>query len=164
MEPVVCVERAQCRGKMRGVVMGEFGHGKKASPVGLLEVAVHAQVLFQHRIHPLRLAIRLGMEGRRAIGQNPQQLQQPPPKMRCENWIPITDDGFRHVVNPDHMLNEKGGHVRCGHGHCGRDEDCLLSQPVHDDQDSIMVVTRWQIRDPVEGHAAPGLGRDSEGI
>ena len=68
MEPVVCVERAQSSGGVLTVVVGELCHGEKAGPVGLLEVAVRPQVLLQHRVHPLRLAIRLGVEGGRAVG------------------------------------------------------------------------------------------------
>ena len=42
MEPVVRVERAQCRGRMLGVVVAEFCHGKQVGPVGLLVVAVQS--------------------------------------------------------------------------------------------------------------------------
>ena len=92
METVVCVERAQCRGRMLGVVVAEFCHGKQVGPVGLLVIAVHAQVLFQHRIHPLRLAIRL--------------LERPSLEVGGKNGVPIIDEGFRQAVNPDHLLQE----------------------------------------------------------
>ena len=63
MEPVVCVERGQRCSRVSGVVVGKLGHGQEAGPVGLLVVAIHAKILLQHRVQPLRLAIRLGMEG-----------------------------------------------------------------------------------------------------
>ena len=61
MEPVVRVERGQRCSRVFGVVVGKLGHGQEeAGPVGLLVVAIHAKILLQHRIQPLRLAIRLG--------------------------------------------------------------------------------------------------------
>ena len=55
MEPVVRVERGQRCGRVFGVVVGKLGHRQEAGLVGLLVVAIHIQ--------PLRLAIRVGMEG-----------------------------------------------------------------------------------------------------
>ena len=63
METVVCVERGESSGRMFRVFVAELGHGKEAGLVGLLVVAVHPQVLLQHRIQPLRLAIRPRVEG-----------------------------------------------------------------------------------------------------
>ena len=62
MEPVVGEEGAEGSGRMFGVVVTEFCQRKETGPVGLLVVAVHSQVLLQHRIQPLRLAIRLRVE------------------------------------------------------------------------------------------------------
>ena len=59
MEPVVCIKRADGSGIMFGVVIGKLGQREKAGPVCLLVVTIHPQVLLQHRIQPLRLAIRL---------------------------------------------------------------------------------------------------------
>ena len=60
--------------------------------MGLLVICVDPQVLLQHRIHPLRLAIRLGVEGRRAVGLDATQLQKPSPKVGCEHRIPIANE------------------------------------------------------------------------
>ena len=76
MEPVVRVEWAHCRGRVLGVVIGELCHGKEAGLVSLLVVTIHAQVLLQHRVKPLFLAVRLGMECRGAVGANSQEFQQ----------------------------------------------------------------------------------------
>ena len=59
MEPVVREKRGQGCGRMLRVVVGEFCQREEAGPVGRLIVAVHAEVLLQHRIQPLRLPIRL---------------------------------------------------------------------------------------------------------
>ena len=75
MEPVVRVERVEGSGRMLGVVIGKLGQRGKAGLVCLLVVTIHPQVLLQHRIQPLRLAIRLGVEGGRAVGTNAQKFQ-----------------------------------------------------------------------------------------
>ena len=91
MEPVVCVERAEGSSRMLGVFIGKLGQRKEAGPVGLLVVTIHPQVLLQHRIQPLRLAIRLGVEGGRAVGMNAQKFQKTAPEVRSEHRIPVTD-------------------------------------------------------------------------
>ena len=63
MEPEVGEERGDSRGRMLGVVIAEFRQGQNVGPIALLVVTLDPQVLLQHRIHPLRLPIRLGMEG-----------------------------------------------------------------------------------------------------
>ena len=60
-------------------------------------------------------------------------------------------------MKPDHILDEKSGHVSCQHRFGSRDEDFQLRQPVHDDQDRIMVIAGRQVRDPVERNAALGF-------
>ena len=59
MKPVVRVEQGQRCSRVFGVVVEKLGHGQEAGPVGLLEVAIHAKILLQCRIQPLRLAIRV---------------------------------------------------------------------------------------------------------
>ena len=96
VEPVVGEKRAQSGGRMLRIVIAEFCHGEEAGPVGLLVVAIDAQVLFQHRIEPLRLAIRLGMERRGPVGADPTQLQQPTPEVRSETRsLSLTTDSGR---------------------------------------------------------------------
>ena len=72
MEPEVGEKRGEGGGRMLGVVVAKFRQGQNVSLVGLLVVAVDSEVLLQHRIHPLRLPIRLGMEGRCPVGPDPQ--------------------------------------------------------------------------------------------
>ena len=55
---------------MFGVVVGEFCQWQKVGPVGLLVVCIDAEVLFQHRVQPLRLPVRMGVECRGAVGPN----------------------------------------------------------------------------------------------
>ena len=160
METVVCVERAQCRGRMLGVVVAEFCQWEEASPVGLLVVCIDAEVLFRHGVQPLRLPVRLGMKRRGAVGPDTTQLQQPPPEMGGEHRIAIAYQSVRKTVSSNHMLEEKGRHVRGCPRFCCRDEVGRLSEAVHDHEDSIVVVAGRQICDPVEGHAAPGSRRD----
>ena len=76
-------------GKMARVVVGEFCQREEAGLVGLLVVSIDPQVMLQHRIQPLRLPVRLGVESRRAVGRNATQLQQPPPKVGGEHRVPI---------------------------------------------------------------------------
>ena len=71
MEPEVGEKRGEGCGRMLGVVIAEFRQGQNVCPVALLIVTVDPQVLLQHRVQPLRLAIRLGMEGRRLVGMDP---------------------------------------------------------------------------------------------
>ena len=89
METVVSKKRGNCCGRMARVVVGKFCEREEAGPVGLLVVSIDSQVLLQHRIQPLRLPVRLGMESRRAVGLKSTQLQQPSPEMGCEHWIAI---------------------------------------------------------------------------
>ena len=112
VEPVVGEKWCKSGGRMLGVIVAEFCHGKEAGPVGLLVVAVHAQVLLQHRVEPLRLAIRLRVERRGPVGSNSTELEQPRPEVGGEDGIPIADQGFRQAVNPDHVLQEQSSHVR----------------------------------------------------
>ena len=72
------------------VVSTEFCQGKDAGLIGLLVVAVHSQVLFQHRIKTLCLPIRLRVERGGPIGPNPTELQEPPPEVGREDKISIT--------------------------------------------------------------------------
>ena len=118
MVPVVYVERARGCGRVPGVVIGEIWQTEEASLVGLLVVAIHSEVLLQHRVQPLRLAVRLEMEGGGAVGLYPQQLQQPPPKVGCE-------------------------HIRCRHRFSGWDEQSLFSEAIDDHEDDIVVVA-WR--------------------
>ena len=66
-------------------------------------------------------------------------------------------------MNPDDVLEEQGRHVRRYHGFGCRDEEHLLRQAVNDYLNGVVVVAWRQVRDLVEGHAAPGLGRDRKG-
>ena len=75
LEPVVGEKRAQSGGRMLGVVVAKFCQGKEAGQVGLLVVALHSQVLLQHRVEPFRLAIRLRVERGRPICSNGTELQ-----------------------------------------------------------------------------------------
>ena len=104
MEAIVGKKRGKCSGRMLGVVVAEFCQWEKAGPVGLLVVCIDAEVLFQHRILPLRLHVRLGVECRGAVGPNAAQLQQPPPKMRREHRIPVAHQRVRKAVRANHVL------------------------------------------------------------
>ena len=81
MEPVIGEKRGQGSGRMLRVVVGEFSQREEAGPVGLLVVAVHAKVLFQHRVKPLSLPIHLRVKCRRPVGPNPTELQETRPEM-----------------------------------------------------------------------------------
>lgn len=81
METVVGEEGGEGGSGVLGIVVAEFRQGKEAGPVGLLIVAVDAEVLLQDRIEPLRLAIRLGMEGGGAVGVDSQKFQEPAPEV-----------------------------------------------------------------------------------
>ena len=91
---------------MFGIVVGEFCQGEEAGPVGLLVVHIHPHVLLHHRIHPLRLAIRPGMEGRRVVGLHPQEILQPPPEVRSENRVPITHECVRYSMDTHYVLDK----------------------------------------------------------
>ena len=145
------------------VVVAEFCQRKEASPVGLLVVAVHSQVLLQHRVEPLRLAICLRVERGRPIGSNATELQETAPEVGREDRITIAHQGFRQAVNPNDVVKEQGRHVRCRHGFGCRDEHRSLRQAVDHHQNGIVVVAGRQVRDPIEGHTAPGVGRNREG-
>ena len=163
MEPVVREKRGEGCGRMLRVIVGEFCQREEAGPVGLLVVAVHSQVLLQHRVQPLRLPIRLRVESRRPVGPNPTQLQETPPEVRGKHRIPVAHQGFGQAVNPDHVLQEQGRHVGGSHGFGGRNEDCLLRQAVDDHQHRVVVEARRQVRNPVQRHAEPGPDGDREG-
>ena len=60
-------------GGVEGVVVGEFGYREKVVPVVLSVVAESPKVLFEDLIDPLRLAVRLGVKGRREIGSDVQE-------------------------------------------------------------------------------------------
>ena len=81
MKVIVGKKRGEGSGRMFGVVVAEFCQWEKAGLVGLLVVCIDAEVLFQHRIQPLRLPVRLGVECRGAVGPNATELQHPPQKM-----------------------------------------------------------------------------------
>ena len=68
-------------GRIFGVVIAEFGQREEAGPAGLLVVAVHSEVLLQHRIETLRLPIRLRGEGGGPIGPNATDLLETPPQV-----------------------------------------------------------------------------------
>ena len=80
--------------------------------------------------------------------------------MRGEDRITIVDEGFREAMNLDHMLEEQRRDIWSRHGFSGRDEDSLLGQAIHDDKNSVMVLARGKISDPVEGDTGPRPGRD----
>ena len=160
MEAIVGKKRGKGSGRMYGVVVAKFCQWEEAGPVELLVVCIDAEVLFQHGVQPLRLPVRLGMKRRGAVGPNPAQLQQPPPKMGGEHRIAIAHQSVRKTVSSNHMLEEKGRHVRSCHRFCCRDKVGRLREAVHDHEDSIVVVAGRQICDPVEGHAALGPRRD----
>ena len=61
---------------MLRIFVAEFRQGTEAGRVGLLIVAVDAEVLLEDKIEPLRLAIRLGMEGGGAVGVDSQKFQE----------------------------------------------------------------------------------------
>ena len=134
---------------MLRVVLGELCHGEQAGPVGLLEVAVHPQILLQHRVHPLRLAIRLGVEGGRAVGTNPQEFQKSAPKVLCEHRIAITDQRIWQAMKPDDLVDEQGSHVRRRHGFCRGDKNRLFGKSVDHHENCVVVVARWQVRNPI---------------
>ena len=46
-----------------GIIVSELRHGKKSCPIILLEVDKGSEVGFHHTILPLRLAVRLRVEG-----------------------------------------------------------------------------------------------------
>ena len=104
MKAIVGKKRGKGRGRMFGVVVAEFCQWEEAGPVGLLVVCIDAEVLFQHRIQPLRLPVRLGVECRGAVGPNAAQLQQPPPKMRREHMIPVANQRIRKAVRVNHVV------------------------------------------------------------
>ena len=148
---------------MRILPRGGGWPSREAGPVGLLVVAVHAQVPLQHRVKPLRLPIRLRVKCRGPVGPNPTELQQSRPKMRCEHWIAVAHQGFGQAVNPDHVLDEQGRHVRGSHRFSRRNEMRLLRQAVHDHQHRVVVVARGQVGNPVQRNAELGPSRDGKG-
>ena len=74
METVVGIEWREGGSRMSGIVVGEFRQREEAGPVGLLKVAVDPKVLFEYRIAALRLAICLGMESRRSVAVDSQEM------------------------------------------------------------------------------------------
>ena len=103
------------------------------------------------------------MESGRPIGSNATELQETTPEVGREDGIAIGHQGFRQAVNPNDVLKEQGRHVRCRHGFRRRNEERLLRQAVDHDQDGIVVVAGRQVCDPIEGHTAPGVGRNRKG-
>ena len=74
MEPIIGEERGQSSGRMSRIVVAQFCHVDEACPIYLLVVAVDPKVLLQYGIHPLRVAICLGMKGCRAVGLDLQKF------------------------------------------------------------------------------------------
>ena len=103
------------------------------------------------------------MEGRRTVSLDSQKLDESTPKMRGEDRVTIADEGFGKAMNPDHMLQEQRRDIWSRHGFGSRDEDRLLGQAIHDDQNSVMILARGKINDPVEGDTGPRPGRDRKG-
>ena len=100
------------------------------------------------------------MEGRRTVSLDSQKLDESSPEVRGEDRITIADEGFGKAMNPDHMLEEQRRDIWSRHGVSGWDEDCLLGQAIHDDKNSVMVLARGKISDPVEGDTGPRPERD----
>ena len=83
--------------------------------------------------------------------------------MGREDGVAIAHQGFRQAVNPNDVLKEQGRHVTGHHGFRRRNEERLLRHAVDHHQDGIVVVVGRQVRDPIEGHTAPGVGRNRKG-
>ena len=71
---IVREKRGEGCEKMLGIVVGEFCQGEETGLVGLLVVAVHAQILLHHRVEPLHPAIRPRVERRGEVGANPTEF------------------------------------------------------------------------------------------
>lgn len=79
MEPIIGEEGAQSCGRMLVVVVANLCHREEVGLVSLSVVAVDTEVLFQHRVQALRLAIRLGVKSKRTVGVDAEDLHQPVP-------------------------------------------------------------------------------------
>ena len=67
-------------------------------------------------------------------------------------------------MKTDDLVDEQGSHVRRRHGLCRGDEDCLFSKSVDHHENCVVVLAGRQVRNPVQGHTAPGLSGDRKGV
>ena len=143
METVVGEERGESGSGVFGIVVAELRQREEAGPVGLLVVTVDPKILLQDGIEALCLAVRLRMEGGGPVGVDAQKFQKTFPKVGSEDGIAIADEAGRKAVESDDVLKEQRCHVRCRHRFGSRDEDRLFREPVHNDQDCIVIVA-WR--------------------
>ena len=85
----------------QSIVVGKFHKGQKVSPVVLLVVTIHIEVLFQILISSLSLAIPLWMVSRDEVEIDIQSLIEGMKEMRYKLWTPIRGD-----IREDSMLGE----------------------------------------------------------
>ena len=89
-----------------GVVVREFGEGKKERPIGLKVVRIHSEVLFDNCVNPFCLAVRLRMERGRQILLDVELQADVTPEGGGEECASVRDDILGETMQAVYVLFE----------------------------------------------------------
>jgi hypothetical protein len=120
---LVSVERGYTSGRVRRVVVNEFGDGELRGPVVLLIVDVNTEVLFEGLIDSFGLPVHLWVISSQQVGLDVERSAQGRPELGDEQFSSVGNDVSREAVFREDVLYEES---RGGVGSVGGDEDGLL--------------------------------------
>lgn len=160
MVTLVSEEEGYTCGGARSVVVGELGERKETGPVGLLIVAVAADVLFQCLIRTLRLTISFRVITRSEMEDHPQGDSETSEEAGDEFGAPVVSNMSWDTVLGEDVNDEEFGKFLRGDSAVAGNEDRLLGKAIDDNKDGVVTVGGRKGFNEVHGDGVPGALRN----
>ena len=164
---ITTVELKRCVASTRilGVIISEFRHWQKSSPIVLLPIDKGSKVGFYGAILPLSLAVGLGVRSGRETSLDTQEITQRGPKLRREGRSSVIDDRIGKTVVPDYNVDNYLRKTRSIDGDLYRLVVDHLYESVNNEKYQVIAVAlpvgrHWQPSNKIHGEIFPSVCRN----
>ena len=114
------------------------------------------EIRFHALIHPLRLAVRLGMIGGAHTQLNTSKTEQLLPKVASEHSVTIGDQRRWHTMKSVDSIHVRLGHRRCSVWVPERNKVCKFRELIDDDQNTVHMARTGKSLDEIQRNHLPG--------
>lgn len=145
-------EGGDASGGIRGIVVRKFCERKEFGPIGLLIVAINADILFECLVDSLGLAVAFWMVAGGEVEVDVEEGAKGAEEVGDKLRTTVRGDMVRDSMFGEYMGDKESCEFLRGTFIVGWDEDCLFGESVNYYQYGSVLVRRWELLDKVHGN------------